>query len=221
MGHVRKSKRWPDKYVLTGTFSETQIMALARCALKKRNKVGDRPIVSVETCRELTKFYCGHLDNEAFGAIFLDSRHNEIHTEILFKGSIDRSVVYPRVILKKALHYNAAAMVVFHNHPSGNVNPSQMDIRLTDRLKRLLEELDIRLLDHMVIGGDEMVSTYRRRKLIGRLHFSDGELERTVRPDGWLKTSKPNIWAKITMVAIAVFSLNQSEASGRLSADIP
>jgi DNA repair protein RadC len=92
------------------------------------------------------------LPHELFCCIFLDNRHRIISFEELFRGTIDGTSVYPREVVKQALSANAAAVILAHNHPSGVAEPSQADERITRRLKAALELVDIRLLDHLVIG---------------------------------------------------------------------
>jgi DNA repair protein RadC len=92
------------------------------------------------------------LPHELFCCIFLDNRHRIISFEELFRGTIDGTSVYPREVVKQALSVNAAAVILAHNHPSGVAEPSQADERITRRLKAALELVDIRLLDHLVIG---------------------------------------------------------------------
>lgn len=96
--------------------------------------------------------YRGRL-HEMFGCIFLNNQHEIIEVEELFYGTIDGASVYPRVVVQRALQLNAAAVTFFHNHPSGNPTPSQADIRLTGLLKTALKTVDIRTLDHIVIGA--------------------------------------------------------------------
>ena len=97
-------------------------------------------------------------EQEVFGAIFLDSQHQVIEYSELFYGTIDSASVYPREVVKKALQLNAGATIFTHNHPSGNPEPSDADRRITDRLKEALGLIDVRVLDHIVVGGSESVS---------------------------------------------------------------
>ena len=92
------------------------------------------------------------LPHELFCCLFLDNRHRVIAFDELFRGTIDGTSVYPREVVKHALSHNAAAVIVAHNHPSGVAEPSQADERITRRLKSALELVDIRLLDHLIIG---------------------------------------------------------------------
>lgn len=103
-----------------------------------------------------------HQDRELFCCLYLDNRHRVIRCEDLFQGTIDGASVYPREVVKRALALNAAAVIFAHNHPSGVAEPSSADQRLTQRLQRALELVDIRVLDHMVVGETEVVSFAER-----------------------------------------------------------
>ena len=103
---------------------------------------------------------CGY-GQEVFTCLFLDNRHRVIACEDLFQGTIDGASVYPREVVKRALTHNAAALICAHNHPSGVAEPSQADIEITRRLKQALALVDVRLLDHVVVG-DETVSLAER-----------------------------------------------------------
>jgi DNA repair protein RadC len=101
--------------------------------------------------------FCQH-DIEVFSAIFLDTQHRVLAFEELFKGTIDGAAVYPREVVKRCIAHNAAAIILAHNHPSGVAEPSQADIAITAKLKQALAMIDIRVLDHLVIGANEVVS---------------------------------------------------------------
>ncbi len=98
------------------------------------------------------------LDQEVFAVLFLDTRHRKIAFEKLFFGTIDRSCVHPRVVALRALECHAAAVILMHNHPSGVVAPSESDIEITQHLVDALKLFDIRVLDHIVVGGSETYS---------------------------------------------------------------
>jgi DNA repair protein RadC len=102
--------------------------------------------------REFVRMRLRDLPYEVFGCLFLDSRHRVIAFEELFRGTIDGAHVHPREVVKQALAKNAAAVVLVHNHPSGLADPSQADEYLTRRLKEALALVDIRVLDHLVVG---------------------------------------------------------------------
>ncbi|MCO4812789.1 MAG: DNA repair protein RadC, partial [Gammaproteobacteria bacterium] len=103
-----------------------------------------------------------HLDHELFCCLFLDNRHRVLSFNELFRGTIDGTSVYPREVVKEALAINAAAVILAHNHPSGVAEPSQADERITRRLKSALDLVDIRLLDHLIIGDGRTTSLASR-----------------------------------------------------------
>ena len=93
---------------------------------------------------------------EVFACLFLDNKHRLIKYEEMFRGTIDSSTVHPREVVRRALYHNAAALVLAHNHPSGVAEPSQSDQLITDKLKQALQLIDVRLLDHFIVG-DEVI----------------------------------------------------------------
>jgi DNA repair protein RadC len=103
-----------------------------------------------------------HVGHELFCCLFLDNRHRVLGFEPLFRGTIDGTSVYPREVVKEALAINAAAVILAHNHPSGVAEPSRADERITRRLKAALDLVDIRLLDHFVVGDGSATSLARR-----------------------------------------------------------
>jgi DNA repair protein RadC len=103
-----------------------------------------------------------HLDHELFCCLFLNNRHQVLGFSELFRGTIDGTSVYPREVVKEALAISAAAVILAHNHPSGVAEPSQADERITSRLKSALELVDIRLLDHLIIGDGRATSLASR-----------------------------------------------------------
>ncbi|BBP46921.1 UPF0758 protein [Thiosulfatimonas sediminis] len=94
----------------------------------------------------------GHQARETFGVLLLDQQHHLIHYQNLFTGTLNQASVYPREVLKIALQYDAAAVILAHNHPSGDPTPSQADIQLTAQLSQALQLIDIRTLDHLILG---------------------------------------------------------------------
>lgn len=97
-------------------------------------------------------------EREVFACLFLDTRHRPIAVEELFQGTVDRSEVHPREVVKRALSHNAAAVMFAHNHPSGVSEPSAADRHITELLRKSLALVDVRVLDHLVIGDGEPVS---------------------------------------------------------------
>jgi DNA repair protein RadC len=102
------------------------------------------------------------LEYELFCCLFLDNRHRVIRFEPLFRGTIDGASVHPREVVKMALSLNAAAVIFAHNHPSGVAEPSDADERITRRLQSALDLVDIRVLDHLIVGDSECVSFAER-----------------------------------------------------------
>ena len=120
------------------------------------------PLESPAATEEYLKAVLRDHPHEVFACLFLDTRHRVIAFEELFHGTIDGATVYPRVVAEKALRHGAAALIVAHNHPSGVCEPSLADQAITRRLKEALALLDIRLLDHFVIGEGMPVSMASR-----------------------------------------------------------
>ena len=118
------------------------------------------------TSPELTKQYLMSIlrdrEREGFLILYLDNQHQVICNELLFEGTIDSASVYPREVVKRALHHNAAALILAHNHPSGISEPSQADKRVTYRITDALALVDIRVLDHFIVGDGEVVSFAER-----------------------------------------------------------
>jgi DNA repair protein RadC len=100
----------------------------------------------------------GGLPHEIFGVMFLNSQNGMIAFDEMFRGSVSQTSVYPREVVKRALQLNAAAVVLVHNHPSGAVQPSRADEHLTQTLKAALALVDVRVLDHIIVGGDRSLS---------------------------------------------------------------
>ncbi|HXI16333.1 MAG TPA: JAB domain-containing protein [Chloroflexota bacterium] len=150
-----------DLWATTGTDTEAQILEAAETILRRRlERVGK--IAEPSEAGTYLRAHCAHLDHEVFGCIFLDTRHRILATEDLFRGTIDGAEVHPRVVAKRALMLNAAAIIAFHNHPSGALEPSSSDRAVTARLKQSLALLDIRLLDHIVVSAEGHTSLASR-----------------------------------------------------------
>lgn len=111
---------------------------------------------------QFLQFKLANEDHENFAALFLDSKHKVITYKKLFTGTIDSAAVYPRVVVKAALACNAAAVILAHNHPSNDCEPSTADRAITKRLADALGLLDIRVLDHIVVTKSDWVSLAER-----------------------------------------------------------
>lgn len=99
---------------------------------------------------------------EVFSCLFLDNAHRFIHFKELFHGSINEATVYPRELVRQVYQYNAAAVILAHNHPSGIATPSEADKRITNEIQAILSAIDVRLLDHIIIGEGEITSFARQ-----------------------------------------------------------
>jgi len=133
------------------SFAVHFVQAVSRRYLKERLR-GKRYLHSSEQVREYLLHSMRGLKKEIFTVIFLDSSHAVIDSEILTEGTLASTTVYPRELVIKALHHNAAALIVAHNHPSGSLKPSLQDRNLTRSLYLVAHYLDIRILDHLIIG---------------------------------------------------------------------
>lgn len=108
---------------------------------------------SSDATRQYLRFRLHDLDREEFWCVWLDARHRPIEVECMFVGTLTQTSVYPREIVRRAMHHNAAAVILAHNHPSGGNEPSVSDKLLTHTLKDALGLVDVRVLDHFVIGS--------------------------------------------------------------------
>lgn len=144
--------------------SEDAIIARACTILDKRLRRGplfERP----GDVKNYLKLQLQGHQNEHFAALYMDTKHRMMAYEVLFTGTVDGAEVHPRVIAQRALHHNAAAVVIAHNHPSGDPEPSQADRAVTARIKQTLSLVDVRLLDHFIIGQGDPVSMASRGML--------------------------------------------------------
>jgi len=146
----------PEKYAILQAALE-----LSRRQLQENLQKGE-VLASSTATRGYLRARFKSRKQEAFSCIFLNNQHHVVKIEELFNGTIDGAAVYPREVVKRCLHHNAAAVIFAHNHPSGIAEPSQADISITRRLQAALETIDIRVLDHFVVGDPEVVSFAER-----------------------------------------------------------
>ncbi|MDH2915719.1 MAG: DNA repair protein RadC [Gallionella sp.] len=128
------------------------VIEMSRRALQEEMRSGDA-LNSPRAVRDYLQLLLRSRQQEVFIALFLDAQHRVIATEELFLGTLTQTSVYPREVVKRALHHNAAAVIFAHNHPSGVAEPSQSDQLLTDALKQALALVDVRVLDHFIVAG--------------------------------------------------------------------
>jgi DNA repair protein RadC len=143
-------------------YAELQAAAeISRRQLSQSLRAGPL-LASPKATRDFLSARLRDLEHEVFCCLYLDKRHRLIQFEELFRGTIDGASVHPREIVKLALRKNAAAVIVAHNHPSGVAEPSQADELITQRVKEALALVDIRLLDHIIVGEGVSVSLAER-----------------------------------------------------------
>jgi DNA repair protein RadC len=143
-------------------FAELQAAAeIARRQLSETLHAGPS-LASPRATRDFLSSSLRDLEHEMFCCLYLDKRHRLIQFQELFRGTIDGASVHPREIVKQALQRNAAAVIIAHNHPSGVAEPSQADELITQRVKEALGLVDIRLLDHIIVGDAASVSLAER-----------------------------------------------------------
>ena len=137
------------------------VFMLAMNMLAARHQRG-RPMRSPSDTQAYLRLKLAEVKTERFGCLFLDNRHRILGMRELFQGTVDGTSVYPRGVVQEALEVNAAAVILYHNHPSGVAEPSQADEMITRRLKAALDLVDIRLLDHFVVAAGDSVSLAAR-----------------------------------------------------------
>jgi DNA repair protein RadC len=142
----------------TAKYAQLQaVLEMARRYLEEQLQRHDA-ITSVADTRRYLTAQLRHEPHEVFACLFLDNRHRVLAFEPLFHGTIDGASVHARQVVRRALHHNAAAVILAHNHPSGIAEPSQADRQITQRLQAALDLIDVRVLDHMIIGDNEVTS---------------------------------------------------------------
>lgn len=130
--------------------------------LEEKARYNPYTVSSPEDTRSFLRLKLAHLEHEVFAVMFLDNRHQLIEYEELFRGTINGANVYPREVVKRALQLNAAALILAHNHPSGVTEPSQADEKITHRIKDACALVEIRVLDHIIVGLTESTSLAER-----------------------------------------------------------
>ncbi|MEZ5512482.1 MAG: DNA repair protein RadC [Steroidobacteraceae bacterium] len=141
--------------------TSAEVLTAARTTLSRRMRQGTK-LTSPEVTRDYLRLQLAEREHEVFCIIYLDTRHRVIDCQELFRGTIDGASIYPREVLKEALRRNAAACILAHNHPSGVAEPSHADELITRRLKEALWLVEIRVLDHLIVAGGEVVSFAER-----------------------------------------------------------
>ena len=142
--------------------SAQQTIREALTLLERQLREPGAPFTSSNAVRDWLRLNLATLEREALSVLWLDNQHRLIAHDTLFLGTINTITVHPREVVRAGLKHNAAAAVLSHNHPSGEAEPSKADQRITERLKQALDLVDIRLLDHLVVGGMDIISFSER-----------------------------------------------------------
>lgn len=133
------------------------VLELAKRAISEELQTNE-PLSSPAAVKNYLQLLIGTKPYESFAVLFLDIKNRLIISEELFRGTLSHASVYPREVLKAALHHNAASIILAHNHPSGSCEPSQADLMLTQTLKQALALVDIRILDHFIVANPHVYS---------------------------------------------------------------
>lgn len=142
-------------------------IATIKKALKILEKIHAKgeALTSPDLTRSFLRLRYHDLGHEIFGIIFLDNQHRIIEVLEMFRGTIDGASVYPREVVKESLRLNAAAVLFFHNHPSGLCKPSDADRMITSRIRQALTFVDVRVLDHIIVSGQDSYSFAEKGEL--------------------------------------------------------
>lgn len=141
-----------------------QVRETALALLEQHLKDGPA-LQSPGEVRDYLRLKLGGMEHEVFAMVLLDAKHHVLAYEELFRGTIDGCAVHPREVVKLALSRNAAAVILVHNHPSGVSEPSASDLRITERLQNALALIDVRVVDHLVVGAAGTTSFAERQLL--------------------------------------------------------
>lgn len=159
-GLLNATKTEMSKIKGLGPAKQAEIMAvmeLAKRALSEQLQI--RPVFDTPaTVKQYLQVHLAHKSHEVFAVLFLDAQNRLIALEEMFRGTINQTSVYPREVLIRALHHHSSSLVLAHNHPSGVVKPSRADEQLTQSLKSCLAIVDIKILDHIIVGPGESLS---------------------------------------------------------------
>jgi DNA repair protein RadC len=137
------------------------VLEIARRVLAQQ--LADQPLFeSPQTVKDYLALHLRPLAYEAFAVLFVDTRHRLLQLEVMFRGTLAHTSVHPREIVKRALALNAAAVVLAHNHPSGAAEPSRADELLTQTVRAALQLVDVRVLDHLIVGNGAVLSFAER-----------------------------------------------------------
>lgn len=149
-----------DKIKGLGPAKQTELLAVMELAKRAMSQqLQSREVMQNAASVQLfLQLHMAHKHHEVFAMMFLDAQHKLLCMETLFRGTLSQTSVYPREVVLRALHHHSAAVVLAHNHPSGSVHPSPADLHLTQTLKSALAMVDVRVLDHVIVGPGQAFS---------------------------------------------------------------
>ncbi|WP_368174026.1 DNA repair protein RadC [Aeromonas sp. s13] len=154
----------PGTYRVTDLVTDNDLLTIAQAVTRQKLAKGEA-ITDKHLAQQALQTLLQSREHEVFAILFLDNQHRVLAYEELFRGTLSSASVYPREVVKRALALNAAALMLVHNHPSGHPEPSRADIEITQRLQSALALVDIRILDHLVVGTEGVVSLAERGNL--------------------------------------------------------
>ena len=159
-GLLNASRVQLQRFKGLGPAKQAELLAVAELARRAiGQRLREREVMdSPQALREFLQLHLAHKSHEVFAVLFLDRQHRLLALEELFRGTLGETSVYPREVLLRALHHHSAAVVLAHNHPSGSVQPSRADLALTRHLREALALVDVRVLDHLIVGHGQSLS---------------------------------------------------------------
>ena len=156
-----ESETAPEYGLALPNVADNVIIKQAQAIIKQRLTNANVPLTSSKETGCYLQVMLADNEHELFAMICLDNRNRPIAFREMFRGTIDGASIYPREVVKQALADNAAAVILAHNHPSGITEPSQADLQITERLKKALALVDIRVLDHVIVGEENLFFSER------------------------------------------------------------
>jgi DNA repair protein RadC len=144
------------------SLEEKEIIDRALNIIAGKLKLHDVTLQGSRSAGQYAQILYGNLEHELFAVMHLNSQHHLVEVQELFRGTIDDAAIYPREVVKAVLTHNAAAVILIHNHPSGVTEPSGADIAITENLATALSIIDVRVLDHIVVGARGFTSMRER-----------------------------------------------------------
>jgi len=149
-------------YGTNSTASDDEVIAKALSIIKRRLRKPGEAMTSPQSVKDYLTIKLAELEHEVFFTLWLDGQHRVIQFGSMFRGTLSQTSVYPREVVKEALRINAGAVIFAHNHPSGMPEPSRADEMLTKTLQEALALVDVKVLDHIIVGGTDTVSFAER-----------------------------------------------------------